>query len=112
MDMSLADMITQNEEEKEEEKDDLKLLDETRADQSPETNEEEEKEKRKNEQLDAQIGSQSEESQIAFLQGAIPKVVFEHAIKGTDFARSFIVAFVQSKIKVFITKLSMITYST
>ena len=88
MDMSLADMITQDEEEeKEEEKDDLELLDETRADQSPETNEEEEK--RKNEQLDAQIGSQSEESQIAFLQGAIPKVVFEHAIKGTDFGRSF-----------------------
>ena len=90
MNMSLADMITQDEEEeKEEEKDDLELLDETRADQSPETNEEEEKEKRKNEQLDAQIGSQSEESQIAFLQGAIPKVVFEHAIKGTDFGRGF-----------------------
>ena len=39
-------------------------------------------EERKNEQIDNEIQSQSEEAQAAFLQGAIPKVIFKHAMKG------------------------------
>lgn len=55
--------------------DDLALLEETRKWPSK-------KEIRRNKQLDSQITSQSEEAQAAFLQGAIPKVVFEHAMTG------------------------------
>ena len=39
-------------------------------------------EERKNEEIDNEIRSQSEEAQAAFLQGAIPKVIFKHAMKG------------------------------
>ena len=39
-------------------------------------------EERKNKQIDKEIRSQSEEAQAAFLQGAIPKVIFKHAMRG------------------------------
>ena len=58
-----------------EEKEDLALLSETQT--APR-----EERSLRDRQLDKQIRSQSEEAQAAFLQGAIPKVVFQHALAG------------------------------
>lgn len=57
------------------EKEDLALLSETQT--APR-----EERSLRDRQLDKQIRSQSEEAQAAFLQGAIPKVVFQHALAG------------------------------
>ena len=64
-----------NDEEKKAEKNDLALLSETQT--APR-----EERSLRDRQLDKQIRSQSDEAQAAFLQGAIPKVVFQHALAG------------------------------